>query len=140
MATKKSTKKKSGTPKRTRKAVGDVGRKVKKGVVIRRFTIGVATVLEEIDSPLVDGKKPERTIELLEGVYAMTHPAVDCQKLLAQGREVFKTAAIDWGDEISINECAEIAAACAQSIKNGCGVTGASGGSEGNAPSAATDG
>lgn len=131
--------KKSSTPKRTRKAVGDVGRKVKPGVEIRTFTIGIATVLEEIESPLVQGKKPKTNIEVLESIFAMTHPAGDSLKLLAQGRAAFKMAAVEWGDELSIEEAAEIIVACVQGVQAACGVVGG-GGTEGNAPLAVMDG
>lgn len=132
-----ASKKKSGTPARTRKAIGDVGRKVK-GVDIRRFTIGLATVLEEIGSPLVAGKKPTKNIEVLESIFAMTRPAEESLKLLAQGRAAFKMAAVVWGDALDIDESRVVISACLQSIVDACGAAG--GGSEGNAVSGVTDG
>ena len=126
-------------PRRTSRAVGDAGRRIKKGVEIRRVTIGVATVLEMIESPLANGKKPETMLEILESIFAMTHAPVDVQQLLAQGRGAYTAAALAWGDKLSIDDASAIVTACLQGIRDNCGVAGG-GGAEGNVPSGATDG
>ena len=132
-----ANKKKSGTPARTRKAIGDVGKKVE-GVEIRRFTIGMATVLEEIGSALVKGKKPETNVEIVESIFAMTRSAEESLRLLAKGRAAYKMAAIVWADGLDLDESKVVITACLQSIVDACGA--ASGGSEGNAVSGVTDG
>jgi len=62
------------------------------GAVIRPMTLGVWAALERIESPLVTGKEPKDTLELIPSLYLLTHDP----------REVFRGNIVDlamqWAD------------------------------------------
>ncbi|MGI5868680.1 MAG: hypothetical protein ACOX9C_04440 [Kiritimatiellia bacterium] len=69
---------------------------------VREITLGLAGVLEAVESPLVTGRKPGRVSGWAETLYAMTRPTEESERLLAAGREAYAAAAMAWADALPI--------------------------------------
>lgn len=83
---------------------------------VRTLTLGLHAVLQRIASPLVTpGAEP--TMEAwAETLFAMTRPGRESARLLADGREAFRAAALDWADAVSEEEGAELIRAAADAL------------------------
>lgn len=72
------------------------------GVVVRPMTLGMWAALERIESPLVTGKEPKDTMELIPSLYLLTHDP----------REVFRGNVLDlsmqWADTQPVTALEEI--------------------------------
>lgn len=77
-------------------------------VSIREITLGLAGILERIDSPLVTGKNPKFIMEWAPTLYAMTHTTPESERLLAQGRKAYDQAALVWSDTIPLVDARRI--------------------------------
>lgn len=80
------------------------------GAVIRPMTLGVYAALERIGSPLVTGKEPKDTLELLPSLYLLTHDP----------REVFRGNVLDlamqWADTQPVGVVERIREAAARQM------------------------
>lgn len=119
-------------PKRSRKAMMATGTKTAAGCVAKTLTLGLGVILEDIQSPVADGKVPKKARELMEFMFVMTHPAEESQQLLAQGRDVFDVATMRWAGEVDILDAPGVAAVCCATVKRLSAVSGG-GGTEKNA-------
>lgn len=83
---------------------------------VRSLTLGLHAVLQRIASPLVT-RDAEPTMEAwAETLFAMTRPGRESARLLAEGREAFRAAALDWADAVSEAEGAELIRAAADAL------------------------
>ena len=80
------------------------------GAVIRPMTLGVYAALERIDSPIVTGKEPKDTLELIPSLYLLTHDP----------REVFRGNVLDlamqWADTQPVGVVERIREAAARQM------------------------
>ena len=135
-------------PKRALAAVPAAGEQVD-GIMVREITLGLAAVLERIESPLVVGRKAGgemRLGDMLPTVYVMTRPAVESERLLADGGlPALRSAAVAWADELPTATGMRLAAACGRAARrvadvSPSGMPQKEGAAEGNARSAGTGG
>lgn len=84
---------------------------------VRALTLGLHAVLQRIGSPLVD-PAAEPTIEAwAETLFAMTRPGRESAALLAEGREAFRAAALDWADGVPESEGAALIRAAGEAMR-----------------------
>ena len=76
------------------------------GAVVRPMTLGMWAALERISSPLVTGKEPKDTLELVPSLYLLTH---DPREVL---RGTFFADAVAWANTLPISAVEEITRAC----------------------------
>ena len=76
------------------------------GAVVRPMTLGMWAALERIGSPLVTGKEPKDTLELVPSLYLLTH---DPREVL---RGTFFDDAVAWADTLPLSALEEIQSAC----------------------------
>ena len=76
------------------------------GATVRPMTLGLWAALERIGSPLVTGKEPEDTLELVPSLYLLTH---DPREVL---RGSFFDDAVAWADTLPVSALEEIQRAC----------------------------
>ncbi len=76
------------------------------GATVRPMTLGMWAALERIGSPLVTGKVPKDTLELVPSLYLLTH---DPREVLRGG---FFDAAMAWADTLPVSALGEIQRAC----------------------------
>lgn len=69
---------------------------------VREITLGLAGVLEAIESPLVTGRKPQRPMEWAATLFAMTSSTEQSERLLASGREAYAATAKAWADTLPL--------------------------------------
>ena len=69
---------------------------------VREITLGLAGVLEAIESPLVTGRKPQRPMEWAATLFAMTRSTEESERLLASGREAYAATAKAWADTVPL--------------------------------------
>lgn len=69
---------------------------------VREITLGLAGVLEAIESPLVTGRKPQRPMEWASTLFAMTRSTEESERLLASGREAYAATAAAWADTVPL--------------------------------------
>lgn len=106
-------------PKRTLAAVTAAGQNVA-GVHVREITLGIAAVLERINSPLVRRMQTAEELtlrDMLPSMYVMTRPAVESEYLLAEGDGALMAAAVGWGDALTTADGLAIAMACSDAAK-----------------------
>jgi hypothetical protein len=128
-------------PARTLAAIMEAEATIVKGVSVRNFTLGLAAVLEEIESPLLNGRPPTSHAEIVINIFVMTRPAAESQKLLAKGFDAFRAAAFAWADKLDISDAQVILTQALGKILRAVGVIGAGAGEqEKNAVPAATAG
>ena len=67
---------------------------------VRELTLGLASVLEQIKSPVMSGERPEALAAWAGTLYAFTRPAGQSRALLsAKGAGGYNTAALKWVDD-----------------------------------------
>lgn len=75
-------------------------------LVVRPMTLGLWAALERIESPMVTGREPKDTLELLPSLYLLTHDP----------REVYRGNLVDlamqWADTVGVDALEAIQAAC----------------------------
>jgi len=135
-------------PKRALEALTAGGEKVD-GIAVREITLGLAAVLERIESPLVV-PRPEgaamRLRDMLPTVYAMTRPAAESEALLTEGGpDMLMEEAVRWADGLTTGQGVRLAEACVRAASRVArvspqGVPEKEGGAEGNANAAGTAG
>ena len=76
------------------------------GATVRPMTLGMWAALERIGSPLVTGKEPKDTLELVPSLYLLTH---DPREVL---RGSFYDDAVAWADKLPVSVLEEITRAC----------------------------
>ena len=76
------------------------------GATVRPMTLGTWAALERIGSPLVTGKEPKDTLELVPSLYLLTH---DPREVL---RGTFFEDAVAWADTMPVSALEEIQHAC----------------------------
>ena len=76
------------------------------GATVRPMTLGMWAALERIGSPLVTGKEPKDTLELVPSLYLLTH---DPREVL---RGSFFDDAVAWADTLPVSALEEIRDAC----------------------------
>ncbi len=76
------------------------------GATVRPMTLGMWAALERIGSPLVTGKEPKDTLELVPSLYLLTH---DPREVL---RGTFFDDAVAWADTMPVSALDEIRRAC----------------------------
>ena len=76
------------------------------GATVRPMTLGMWAALERIGSPLVTGKEPKDTLELVPSLYLLTH---DPREVL---RGSFFDDAVAWADTLPVSALEEIQRAC----------------------------
>ena len=76
------------------------------GCTVRPMTLGMWAALERIGSPLVTGKEPKDTLELVPSLYLLTH---DPREVL---RGSFFDDAVGWADALPVTALDEIRRAC----------------------------
>ena len=76
------------------------------GAVVRPMTLGMWAALERVGSPLVTGKEPKDTLELVPSLYLLTH---DPREVL---RGTFFDDAVAWADTLPVSALEEIQRAC----------------------------
>ena len=76
------------------------------GATVRPMTLGMRAALERTGSPLVTGKEPNDTLELVPSLYLLTH---DPREVL---RGSFYDDAVAWADTLPISALEEITRAC----------------------------
>ena len=76
------------------------------GAKVRPMTLGTWAALERIGSPLVTGKEPKDTLELVPSLYLLTH---DPREVL---RGTFFEDAVAWADTMPVSALDEIRRAC----------------------------
>ena len=78
---------------------------------VKPMTLGMWAALERIDSPLITGKTPRDTLELLPSLYLLTHDP----------RDIFKAnlldLAMEWASSQSVEVVATIRAECERQFK-----------------------
>ena len=93
-------------PRKAMAALLPLPLKVSGGFSVKPMTLGMWAALERIGSPLVTGKEPKDTLELVPSLYLLTHDP----------REVFRGNIIDlamqWADTVPPTALAEIQNAC----------------------------
>ena len=104
---------------------------------VREITLGLAGVLEAIESPLVTGRKPQRPMEWAATLFAMTRSTEESERLLASGREAYAATAKAWADTVPLAVGTRLVEAVTASVDRLNGIEaeddGASeGGAEGN--------
>lgn len=80
------------------------------GVSVRPMTLGMWAALERIGSPLVTGREPSDTLELLPSLYLLTH---DPREVL---RGDLLASAIAWADTVTTGAMGRIRSACARQM------------------------
>jgi hypothetical protein len=76
------------------------------GEVVRPMTLGMWAALERIGSPLVTGKEPKDTLELVPSLYLLTH---DPREVL---RGTFFDDSVAWANTLPLSAIEEIQRAC----------------------------
>ena len=76
------------------------------GATVRPMTLGMWAALERVGSPLVTGKEPKDTLELVPSLYLLTH---DPREVL---RGSFFDDAVAWADTLPVSAIEEIQRAC----------------------------
>ena len=76
------------------------------GAVVRPMTLGMWAALERIGSPLVTGKEPKDTLELVPSLYLLTH---EPREVL---RDTFFDDAVAWANTLPVSAVEEITRAC----------------------------
>ena len=76
------------------------------GATVRPMTLGMWAALERIGSPLVTGKEPKDTLELVPSLYLLTH---DPREVL---RGSFFDDAVAWAGTMPVTALEEIQRAC----------------------------
>lgn len=69
---------------------------------VREITLGLAGVLEMIESPLITGKKPQYIAGWRKTLFAVTHSTEVSESLLAKSPEAYEVAAREWADKIPL--------------------------------------
>lgn len=69
---------------------------------VREITLGLAGVLEMIDSPLITGKKPQYIAGWRKTLFAVTHSTEVSESLLARSPEAYEVAARNWADTVPL--------------------------------------
>lgn len=70
---------------------------------VREITLGLAGVLEAIESPLVTGRKPQRPMEWASTLFAMTRSTEESERLLASGgAKAYAATAAAWADTVPL--------------------------------------
>ena len=65
---------------------------------VKRMTLARIALLEKINSPILEGKLPDR-MQLMELLYVMTQPAETLKKLRGDAEQI-KEQAFEWGDQL----------------------------------------
>lgn len=135
-------------PKRAVEALTAGGETVD-GIRVRELTLGLAAVLERIDSPLFagrpEGAAPLQLRDMLPTIYAMTRPAAESEALLTEGGpEMLMGEAVRWADGLTTETGMRLAQACAAAARRVARVSPQGvpekGGAEGNGSAAGTAG
>jgi hypothetical protein len=113
----------AGNPKRALKALNAAPRKVGRHEVMPA-TLRMCCVLDEIGSPLViHGRPAPRNVGgWAPTIFAMTRPAAESQRLLAEGRDAFDAACMEWADGLMLDEALALVRACANQVAAAAGV------------------
>lgn len=83
---------------------------------VRPVTLGMYAALERINSPLITGREPEDTLELIPSLYLLTH---DPREVLT-GNLV--ADALAWADTVGVDAVAAIRQAAARQLNAGLDV------------------
>lgn len=138
MATKKTTKKQP-ISSRGRECALACGVQAA-GCHVREITLAIGALLEQVGSPLMDGRKPENFLDMLPTFFVMTRPPSESMALLAKGEEAFDAAMMEWADTLPPGAFVELSKAVRDVNDRLARAAGAGAGAEGNAPSAARAG
>lgn len=81
------------------------------GLTVRPMTLAMYAALERIDSPLVTGREPKDSAELLPSIYLLTHGAdqIFAGNLVA--------LAFAWADTVPVSTMAEVREACERQMR-----------------------
>lgn len=102
---------------------------------VRDITLGLAAVLEAIESPVVTGSRPADLSGWAPTLYAMTHPVADSRRLLtASGVEGYVAAALQWSDDLPLALGRELIEAVTAAINRIKGISAEDDAGEGNSP------
>lgn len=83
---------------------------------VRSLTLGLHALLQRIGSPLVDPDAAGTMEEWAETLFVLTRPGTESALLLAEGRESFRMAALEWADGVTEAEAAGMIRAAAASV------------------------
>ena len=86
---------------------------------VRTVTLGLHAVLERIGSPLTwtRWERHPTSEEWAETLFAMTRPGRESARLLAEGRDAFAAAALDWADGVSDAEALALIRAVSEIVR-----------------------
>lgn len=80
--------------------------------VVHEITLGTLAILERLSMQNPSGTADGTWMPVIERFFAMTHSAKDCGKLLADGVECYRAAALDWASDITPSELKELTDCC----------------------------
>lgn len=133
--TAKKTTKKQPIPSRGRESALACGVQAA-GCHVREITLATGALLEQVGSPLMDGRTPENFMDMLPTFFVMTRPPAESMALLAQGDEAFDAAMIGWADTLPPSAFVDLSKAVRDVNARLARAAGTGAGAEGNAPSA----
>lgn len=90
------------TPKSVLEAITHTSGTPVDGWTVSEITLGMAGVLEAIESPLLRGKKLTKPKDWAMTLFAMTHSTEECEALLANGIEEYARAVTRWSDTVTM--------------------------------------
>ena len=80
--------------------------------VVREITLGTLAILERLSMQTPSGNTDGTWMPVIERYYAMTHSAKDCGKLLSDGIDCYRAAALEWASDITPSEIQALTECC----------------------------
>ncbi len=99
------------------------------GFKVRPITLGMASVLQKVQSPLSTGDPPGGLGGWITTLFAMTRDAAESRAILASGgEEAYIKAAEEWADGLSVADGLALVRACSRAAAVATGVNPQDGG------------
>ena len=93
------------------------------GFKVRPITLGMASVLQKVRSPLSTGDPPGGLGGWIPTLFAMTRDAAESRAILASGgEEAYIKAAEEWADGLSVADGLALVRACSRAAAVATGV------------------
>ena len=109
------------------------------GFKVRPITLGMASVLQKVRSPLSTGDPPGGLGGWIPTLFAMTRDAAESRAILATGgEEAYCKAAEEWADGLSVADGLALVRACSRAAAVATGVNPQDGGGESPDPTSRT--
>ena len=109
------------------------------GFKVRPITLGMASVLQKVRSPLSTGDPPGGLGGWIPTLFAMTRDAAESLAILASGgEEAYMRAAEEWADGLSVADGLALVRACSRAAATATGVNPEGDGGEDADPTSGT--